>query len=866
MKKYRRLELQQQIPPRYPWGAHVAFIAALCLVAVPRAEAALACVPLSLQKAIIRLGPGHNDDRLGVRGEITLGAGQSIDPVAQTVVLSLLDRGGPIFMATIAPGGFRADAAARSWRFSDPSGQQARGVQRMRFSSADGVRFRWNAKGRNLDLSAANELDLEVIVAVGDDCARAVEPCNQGREGRSLTCRRSSPVAPATAEIEATTRGRSWPLPEVVSVGTLGWDPSAPWTMLQPYAPVAHLGQVRIYTLDPSYFFDRTSTTPPTPAQWQAAEDQVRAWAHEVHAVVAAGYQPTTQFCCMPRWLSSRPGDESVHPNGNWLLAWAYSPPASLSDWYDLVFRFVSVIASEGLHLPYQVWDEPNWMFYGTLEDYFDLYEVTASAIRAADPLALVGGPGLSGYGTAKDSGWATPQNAPEGAPLFLPAWIAEMGRRGAPIDFVDWHFPTADPHDGRIDPMVSNVRAWLAAAGYDATAVRVRIGEWLEENCGQEAADLPSAAEIVPMLSRLADAGVTWHTHTSFTDQSNWSDGCWTHVGLFSGAAQRPHFLVRAKLNVFRLVSWLGDTRLPVARRDPFVEAIVTKSVAGYEILLANAVSTAGSVRAARQAVGELCASGVLGTVACDALVACWDSMLAATVLRPPGTFEACLEAAVTPAELALGTTRTSEIVAEAAARQDVDWSGTVRITGLRAGVYEIERALVDRNHGNVCAYNKATEPAASADACGAGGAVDQAWTAVVAAAEEAARDVLRVRGYTDGEIAVIEGDLVAPCRAASSTSEAFMACVDAGVPALAAQLGRNAEAMTADLHAALAAYDAALAAGEVSAAAALNARPEVTSLLEPAGQATAAAGRLDLQVSLPPDAVMLLRLRRVK
>lgn len=839
-----------------------ALIAALGLASAPRAAAALACAPLSLQKTTLRFGPADRDDRLGVAGEFTLPPGGSIDPATETTVLSLLDRSGPVFVGAIAPGAFRRDAAGRTWRFSDPAGQQARGVRSMRISSTDGVHFRWKAQARNLELAAASELDLEVVVAVGGDCARAIEPCARQPNGRSLVCRPPSPGAPA-ADIEVATRGRSLPLPEVVGVGTLGWDPRAPWATLQPYAPAAHLGLVRLYTLDPSHLFDRTSTTAPTPAEWAAAEDQVRAWARDVRVIAAAGYQPAVHLCCMPRWLSLRPSDESVHPNGAWLLAWAYAPPASLSGWYDLVHRLVSVIASEGLHLPYQVWDEPDWMHYGTLEDYVDLYEVSARAIRAADPLARVGGPGLSNFAKGKDVGWALPQHAPEGTPLFLPAWIAEAGRRGAPIDFVDWHFPTTDPDDGRIDSMVGNVRVWLAAAGYDPAAVRLRIGEWLDENCGEEAASLSSAAEIVPMLSRLAAAGVASHAHTSFTDQANWSDGCWTHVGLFSGGEQRPRFLVRAKLNVFRLVSWLGTTRLPVARRDPLVEAIVTESDAGYEILLANAASTAGAVRASRRAAGELAATGEIGASAYDALLACWDATLAATVVRPSGTLQACLAAAVTPAELTRLTTRTSEIMAAAAARQGVDWSGTVRVAGLRSGSYDVERALVDHGHGNVCAYNKATEPVPSSDACGAGGAADQAWAAVRADAEEAARAALRARGYAEGEIAIIEADLVAPCRVASATQGAFLACVDAGLPALAAQLGRAPGAMTADLHAALAAYDATLDAGELAAAAALNALPEVTSRLEPAGRAVAADGRLDLAVSLPPDGVLLLRLR---
>jgi hypothetical protein len=63
-----------------------------------------------------------------------------------------------------------------------------------------------------------------------------------------------------------------------------------------------------------------------------------------------------------------------------------------------------------------------------------------------------------------------------------------------------------------------------------------------------------------------------------------------------------------------------------------------------------------------------------------------------------------------------------------------------------------------------------------------------------------------------------------------------------------------------------ALAAYQASRDAGEISAAATLNALPEVTSRLDPAGQATAAGGWLDVAVTLPPDGAMLLRFRRAQ
>lgn len=140
----------------------------------------------------------------------------------------------------------------------------------------------------------------------------------------------------------------------------------------------------------------------------------------------------------------------------------------------------------------------------------------------------------------------------------------------------------------------------------------------------------------------------------------------------------------------------------------------------------------------------------------------------------------------------------------------------------------------------------------------------MDQAWAAVVAAGEEAAREVLRGRGYSDGDIATIEADLVDPRRNASSSTEALIACIQTGAAALAAQLGRDSTVMLADLSASLGAYSDSVGAGEIAAAATLNALPEVTSRLEAAGNVTVTTDQLDIGVTLPPDGVTLLRLRR--
>ncbi len=278
------------------------------------AQGAMNCGPLDLRGATLRIGSPSSGGQLTLRGEFALAQGQAIDPANETVTVSVHDRSGLVFLAALEPGSLTANSAATAWRFSDPSGEAAAGVRKLKLSSSDGSRFRWTMRALDLDLSDANELELEVVISVGGDCFLAVEPCNRRSEGRALKCRTAA--AETAAAVEAKASGPQSPLPSVIAVGVLGWDLATPWEMLQPYLPVTHLGQVRL-TLNPSWFFSRTSTSPPTDQDWQAAEASVREWAREIQRIAAAGFQPTANITGMPRWLSSRPSDESKHPNGD---------------------------------------------------------------------------------------------------------------------------------------------------------------------------------------------------------------------------------------------------------------------------------------------------------------------------------------------------------------------------------------------------------------------------------------------------------------------------------------------------------------------------------------------------------------------
>ncbi|WP_167859461.1 GH39 family glycosyl hydrolase [Paenibacillus cymbidii] len=136
-------------------------------------------------------------------------------------------------------------------------------------------------------------------------------------------------------------------------------------------------------------------------------------------------------------------------------------PPADFERWAQIcvgIIRHYNFGWADGFHYNiayWEVWNEPDVsnarMWSGTMEQYFELYRVTARAIKQLDPALKVGGPAAA----AADS---------ELAQAFL-----QMCRdRQLPLDFFSWHVYTIDPE--RIRQMASYVRHQLDAFGFAAT------------------------------------------------------------------------------------------------------------------------------------------------------------------------------------------------------------------------------------------------------------------------------------------------------------------------------------------------------------------------------------------------------------
>lgn len=138
-------------------------------------------------------------------------------------------------------------------------------------------------------------------------------------------------------------------------------------------------------------------------------------------ALKKAGMRPFLETDFMPEPLAS--GRATIfYYKGN------TTPPKSYDAWSDLLGAFVRHEeahrgADEVRRWPFEVWNEPNLdgFWHGTQADYFHLYEVSARAIKAADPAIRVGGPATAG------GAWVTP-------------FLAYCAEKKASVDFVTVH------------------------------------------------------------------------------------------------------------------------------------------------------------------------------------------------------------------------------------------------------------------------------------------------------------------------------------------------------------------------------------------------------------------------------------------
>ena len=209
----------------------------------------------------------------------------------------------------------------------------------------------------------------------------------------------------------------------------------------------------------------------------------------------------------------------------------------------------------------WEVWNEPNvqkdWVpnkglhlfWSGTREQYFELYEKTARALKAFDPTLKVGGPGLA-----------------EGARVnpWREGFVEDRAQRKVPLDFLSWHHYHGDSYDPwDLVRIGQDVRQLLDSQGLRHT--ESHVNEWnLNLTKGktgpQNQASMDSAAFTACALIYLQDAPV---------DLSLDYTGNAGNMGSFE-----PDGSYRKKAYAFKATGAMLDTpqRLAVSGSDTWV------------------------------------------------------------------------------------------------------------------------------------------------------------------------------------------------------------------------------------------------------------------------------------------------------
>lgn len=135
--------------------------------------------------------------------------------------------------------------------------------------------------------------------------------------------------------------------------------------------------------------------------------------------------RPHVELSSMPVALAS--GASTV-------FDWGFNvtPPRDYAEWGELVRAFARhCVDRYGLdeiaHWYFEVWNEPNIDFWtGTQQDYWKLYDASATALKAVSPRLRVGGP------VTARAAW-------------IPELISHCSTKGVPLDFISTHIYPQD-------------------------------------------------------------------------------------------------------------------------------------------------------------------------------------------------------------------------------------------------------------------------------------------------------------------------------------------------------------------------------------------------------------------------------------
>ena len=284
--------------------------------------------------------------------------------------------------------------------------------------------------------------------------------------------------------------------------------------------------------------------------------------------LLADGVRPFVELSFMPQKLAADPAKIFgfwYHPN--------ISPPQDYARWDAMMTVFVKhLIDRYGLdevaQWYFEVWNEPNAGFWGGQpyqSTYYELYDHTAHAIKAASPRLRVGGPSTA-----------------------QAAWVGEFIKHchdnGVPVDFVSSHVYANDDSQDVFQNNVPIPREQMVCRAVRKVHDEIKASPlptvplfWSEYNASY--ANEPNVTDTVYMGPWLA-------AMVSQCDGLTAAMSYWTFSDVFeeNGVVKTPfyggyglvaeHDIPKPAYNAIALLHRMGDRRLP-ANSD---SALVTK------------------------------------------------------------------------------------------------------------------------------------------------------------------------------------------------------------------------------------------------------------------------------------------------
>ncbi|WP_230461494.1 GH39 family glycosyl hydrolase [Sphingobium sp. CAP-1] len=303
--------------------------------------------------------------------------------------------------------------------------------------------------------------------------------------------------------------------------------------------------------------------------------------------LLARGVQPFVELSFMPGRLASAKTKLNFTYDAN------ITPPRSLDEWAAFIQTFTRHLidrygVKEVRQCYFEVWNEPNltWFYTGTQQDYFDMYRVTARAVKAVDPAIRVGGPSTAAVG-------------------WIPEFLAFCTRENLPVDFVSTHIYAGDdqeqmfgrknmyPHSEVIPAALAQVRAQIDASRFKGA--ELWVSEWSSDSPAMIAHILSNCLPHVHAMSQWALSNVFEEVNfPNFIVKEG--DGGW---GML---AQRS--IPRPAFNTYKLLHRLGNTRL--AASGPALASRTNRGMAAMIWNLAEVKQPSGVPGAASKRIVE--------------------------------------------------------------------------------------------------------------------------------------------------------------------------------------------------------------------------------------------------------------------